>query len=64
MTPSERLHLKFEQLKRDGLLDLKVSMLDRHASGNVTVDDLAEEVLAMIEAYESGNYVDITDKLR
>lgn len=53
----ERLRVKFDQLKADGLQDMKVHF---DPSPGVTLEELAEELLAIIDCYEREDFVDIT----
>lgn len=60
-TAVERLKEKFDQLKKKGLLDLKLT-LDPTAR-ETNLEDLCEEMLAVIEVYECGEFEDITHKM-
>lgn len=62
-TATERLVEKFAQMRRDGLQDMKLQYVGPR-DGSVSVEELAEEVLAMIEAFERKDFVDIAEKLK
>jgi hypothetical protein len=62
MTPSERLVDKLDEMRRGGLLDIKLHYVGPR-DGSVSVDTLAEEVLAIIECCEQRHFVDITDSI-
>jgi hypothetical protein len=58
--PSEKLIRKFAELRdQHGVEDLKFWV---HKTGpdEASVEDVASEVLSIVELYESGNYEDIT----
>lgn len=56
-----RLYEKFEQMKANGLRDFKVQLAPLQSPP--TVEELAEEVLAMIECAERGDFVDTPEQL-
>ncbi len=58
-----RLREKFEALKASGLRDLKIWYVGGHDEGT-TLESLAEEVLAIPDADERGDYIDISEKIR
>ena len=57
--PSEKLRKKFAELQeKHEVEDLKFWV--HKGPEEVSVEDVASEVLAIVELYESGNYEDIT----
>lgn len=66
---SARLREKFHDLKQDGgLEDIKFwyagPTVFAGSEDSTTVDDLSIEVLTILEAYEKGDFVDISEKLK
>ena len=58
--PSVRLREKFDALRdKHQIEDLKVWVQSTGVE-EASIEDVASEVLAIVEAYESGNYEDIT----
>jgi hypothetical protein len=64
MTEIERLETRFKQMRAEGLRDFKIQLSHDFVPNSCSVEELAEELNAMLDADERGDYVDISDKLR
>lgn len=55
-----KLRAKFDELRASGLLDMKFHPI---SAAGITIEDLAGEVLTIIDIYERGDFIDISEKL-
>lgn len=62
-----KLRKKFVELRAAGLQDMKLQYVGPRGNEadalGVTLDDLCAEVLAIIDAYEKKDFVDITETI-
>lgn len=62
MTNIERLRTRFETLKADGLLDLKVWFIAWEPTSDATLESLAGEMLDVLDAIERRDFVNTPEQ--